>query len=196
MKKTWLLLVFCTVCAVALVGCSSNADTMPSASPSASVTPTTTATATNTAAPTPSTTPDTTMGAMTIEDSKRVAAQIDEEVEKLSEISEASVVVSGNMALIGVTFDGSYQAGVTDRLTEMIDARVATVDKSVTAVHVTDDETARKEIEDLASKVENGGITFNELQTKMLELSNTISGASSTTEPATTSGTSASTRTR
>ena len=189
MKKTWLLLVFCTVCALTLVGCTSNADTLPSASPSTSLSPSPTMMATT--SPTATTSPSTTAGAMTLEDSRRIAEAIDEEVEKLSEISESSVVVSGNMALVGVTFDTSYQGGVTDRITEMIDTRIATVDKAITAVHVTDDKTLVAEIQKLSDEVQKGEITFSQLQTRMLEISNTISGTNPTLMPTSTTGTGA-----
>lgn len=177
MKKRWILPVLFALCVAVLTGCTSNADTMPSPSPSAAVTPmvTTSPQATSTIMPTTSAMP-TSAGVMTIEDAMRVSEDVEEEVEKLSEVDEVDAVVAGNMALIGIRYDAQYQGGLTERLIEMIDARVQTVDKGVTVVHVTDDDKLTKDIDMLAEQVEKNQISFAELQTKMLDISNAISG--------------------
>ena len=187
MKKRWILMAMGILCVAVLASCTSNADTLPSQSPSASPSTMPTQTATTTVTMMPSAAPTTSTGATTLEDAKRIAQQIDEEVEKLSEINESCVVVADNMAIVGVTFDKEYQGGVTSRMTEMIDARVAAVDKSVTVVHTTDDEKIVAEIKALEEQVDSGDITFSELQTRALEISSTIAGAGTTTAPSSTS---------
>ncbi len=185
MKKRWFLMVLCALSVAALAACSSSADTMPSASPSPSVSPSMTPTVTVTTSPSAS--PEATAaGVTTIEDAKSKADALKTELGKLSELDEAAVVVAGNMALVGVNYDAQYQSGMTTRLTDMIEERVTTVDKSVTVVHTTDDEKLVAEIEKLAEQVDKGEITFSELQTSALEISTRIAGAGQPSPSATT----------
>ena len=180
--------------------CTSNADTMPQNSPTVSVGPT----AAPTAAPTtdmspmddllPSATDDAagmtggtggmtgtteTMnngGVNTVEDSLRVSGQIADEVEKLSEVDDAEAVVAGNIAIVGVDYADQYQGGLTDRLKDMITERVETIDKAATSVHVTDSTETVSMIKELYRKLEKAGISFDELQTELLNLGSTITG--------------------
>ena len=157
--------------------CASNADTLPSPAPSASVTPSATPQASQapTASAMPAATPEP-AGVNTVEDAKRLSDDVSEEVEKLSELKGAEAVVAGNIALVGITYDAQYQGGLTDRLTEMVKSRVEAMDKTITAVHVTDDEAMVKKIGQLRESLNNGQITFEELQTQVLDLGSTLTG--------------------
>lgn len=203
MKKTWILLAICTMSIPLFTACTSNADTMPQNSPTVSVGPTAAPTAAPTTDMNPmddllpSATDDAagmaggsgaagsmtgtteTMnngGVNTVEDALRVSGQIADEVEKLSEVDDAEAVVAGNIAIVGVDYDDQYQGGLTDRLKDMITERVETIDKAVTSVHVTDSIETVRMIEELYRKLEKAGITFDELQTQLLNLGSTITG--------------------
>ena len=115
-------------------------------------------------------------GINSIEDAKRISEQVSEEVEKLSEIDDAEAVVAGNIALVAIEYDDQYQGGLTDRLKDMITERVETIDKAVTSVHVTDSEAMFGTIKELSRALESAGITFDELQTKLLDLGSSIAG--------------------
>ncbi len=115
-------------------------------------------------------------GVNTVEDAKRVSDQIADEVEKLSEIDDAEAVVAGNIALVAIEYDDQYQGGLTDRLKDMITERVETIDKAVTSVHVTDSEEIVNMVKELTRKLESAGITFEELQTQLLNLGSSIAG--------------------
>ena len=177
MKKTWTLVVISLLGLALFSACASNADTLPSPAPSASVTPSATPEASQ--APTASAMPSVTVqpaGVNTVEDAKRLSDDVSEEVEKLSELKGAEAVVAGNIALVGITYDAQYQGGLTDRLTEMVKSRVEAMDKTITAVHVTDDEAMVKKIGQLRESLNNGQITFEELQTQVLDLGSTLTG--------------------
>ena len=116
-------------------------------------------------------------GINSIEDARRVSGQISDEIEKLSEIDDAEVVVAGNIALVGVEYDDQYQGGLTDRLRDMITERVETIDKAVTSVHVTDSREMFALVKELAKKMESAGVTFDELQTQLLNLGSSIAGS-------------------
>ena len=115
-------------------------------------------------------------GVNTVEDARRVSEQIADEVEKLSEIDDAEAVVAGNIALVAIEYDDQYQGGLTDRLKDMITERVETIDKAVTSVHVTDSKETMTLVKELYDKLESAGITFEELQTQLLNLGSSIAG--------------------
>ena len=183
MKKGWMLLGISVLSLTALTGCTSSADTMPSPSPSATMSATARPSATTppavsmapavTVSPDPAGVP---AGINTVEDSRRVSERVSEEVEKLSEIEEAEALVAGNIALVGVKFDSQYQGGLTDRVKEMVQDRVDMVDKTVTTVHVTDDGEMMTRIAELREKLDDMNFTFEQLQTKLLEIGSAITG--------------------
>lgn len=197
MKKQGFLLVISVMCMALLSSCASNADTMPAPISTGVPTtgqPTSTTAPAATAAPTQTTgmtdmmgdltqglMPDADMGAgvNTVEDALRVSDRVSEEVEKLSELDMAEAVVAGNIALVGVSYDAQYQGGLTQRLEDMVKERVETIDKAITAVHVTDDEEQMKKIAQLREKLKTGGITFEQLQTQVLDIGSSITGGGS-----------------
>ena len=172
MKKSWILLVLLFLSALVLASCTSNADMLPSPSPS--IIPMVSPSPELIASPLPS--PNAAGGITTIEDARRVGEAVKNDLVRLSEVSNADVVVAGNMALVGIQYDTQYQGGLTDRLRTMIEQRVTAVDRALTVVHVTADATHVQEIQRLAAQVANGQISFAELQTRMLEISARIGG--------------------
>lgn len=175
MKRIWILLVISLVGVGLFTACSSNADTMVQPSPSPSVSPSASPTATATDSPAPSAAPTITdkgmeAGVNTVEDAQRVSDEVSEEVEKLSELKSAEAVVMGTIAVVGVEYDAQYQEGMTDRLKEMIEARVQAVDKSIVTVHVKDSESDYQKLMELREKLSNQDLTFEQLQTQVLNL--------------------------
>ena len=173
MKRIWILLVISLVGVGLFTACSSNADTMVQPSPSPSVSPSASPTAT--ATDSPSAAPTITdkgmeAGVNTVEDAQRVSDEVSEEVEKLSELKSAEAVVMGTIAVVGVEYDAQYQEGMTDRLKEMIEARVQAVDKSIVTVHVKDSESDYQKLMELREKLSNQDLTFEQLQTQVLNL--------------------------
>ena len=206
MKKIWILGMSSALCMALFTGCAGNADTMPQPGPTVTTAPMTTTAPTNTVGPTVSLSPQTTDNALTdllpdmtadtaaqagvntVQDAKRVSEQVSEEIDKLSEIEDAQAVVTGTSALVGVTYDSQYQSGLDDRLRDMITERVEMIDKAVTTVHVTDEPEAVRKIESLYERLDDGSITFAELQTEVLDIG---SGMTEGMSPAPTAGTSA-----
>ena len=182
MKKLWILLVISLVGLGLFSACASNADVMPSPSPSVSVSPSASpstapsASPTESVMPTASASPTAEAGVNTVEDAERVSDQISEEVEKLSELKTAEAIVAGTIAVVGVQYDSQYQGGLTDRLTEMVQSRVEAVNKTVTTVHVKDDKATLQKLTDLREKLSNQDITFQQLQTQLLELADVSKG--------------------
>lgn len=115
-------------------------------------------------------------GVNTVEDAQRVSDEIAEEVEKLSELEKAEAVVAGNIALVAVSYDDQYQGGLTDRLKDMVTERVETIDKAITSVHVTDSQEMVTMISGLREKLQSSDMTFEELQTQLLDIGSNIAG--------------------
>lgn len=169
LKKLWMLMALLTLAAALLTGCASNADTLATPTPGAPmmtpmVSPSTTDGLMNDLMPDlmPSASPDESaapaMGAggiETLEDAKRASENMEDALEKLSEVDDAYVVATGTTALVGLEFNGQYQGGVDDRLKQMVLSRVQTVDKTITGVAVTADPALVRNIEALAETLDD-----------------------------------------
>ncbi len=140
MKKIWLLLLLTVLSAALLTGCASSADTLPSPSPGTSEMPGTLLPdmTGDGASPMPESSAAPESGIRTVEDAKRAAQAMEEAVEKLSEVDEADVAITGDTALVGLKLTSQYQGQIDDRLKKMVLTRVQTVEKAITKVAVTD----------------------------------------------------------
>ena len=141
------------VSVLVLTGCAAESNPAPAPSPSASATanPTDTTAPTNTATDAPMTQPGVTEAAQALTFSE----ELEDQLEQLSEVSEAVVVIAGQSAVIGLTFDGQYQAGMTDRMEAMVKERLDGVVDGVTTIAVTDRETLINRIQLLRDQLEN-----------------------------------------
>ena len=185
-KKLGTLMVLSVACMGLFSACTSNADAMPNPAPTANTA------GKVTTAPMATTSPDATMDVMpmptasaepatvgaanTVADAKRISQRVEDEVDKLSEVDDAEAVVIGNIALVGVSYDGQYQGGMTDRLKKMITERVEMTDKTITAVHVTDDPTLYKSIAELNDMMDDVNASFETLQTRALDIAAKLTG--------------------
>lgn len=186
-KKSGTLMVLSLVCMGLFTGCASKADTVPQPAPTAGtvtsapvVTTSPNATQGVMPAPTASAEPATVGAASTVEDARRLSDRVEDEVDKLSEVDEADAVVIGNIALVGISYDDQYKGGMTERLKTMIIDRAETVDKAITAVHVTDSDTLRKSIAELNGMMDDANASFEQLQTKALDIAAQLTGGSLT----------------
>jgi len=159
LKRTIFLALLCTALALMLTGCASSADTQPSPSP-----------VLNTPGASPMISPNvpqaTDNGLLgdlgnavgdaltgennpalsTAEEALSASRELRDAVQKLTEVDTAAAVAAGNTALVGITFNNSYQGGVDDRIRGMILDRAKAVNPGITAVAVTDDSQMIREI--------------------------------------------------
>lgn len=165
MKRLWILML---LCAFLMTGCASSADTLASPSPAATETQPAVMPSVmpeNSSDPSASPSPGaeggegTTVGGgggvTTLNEAKQTSEQIDDAVEKLTEVADAEVVAVGTLALVGVQFDDQYKGGLDDRVKKMILARAQTVDSEIDSVAVTDDESLVSRIEELSDALES-----------------------------------------
>ena len=107
------------------------------------------------------------------------------ELEKLSEVSQATVVAAGDTAVVGLTFDSQYKGGLTKRISDMVTDRVGTVNTAIKNIGVTAQAAQVKSVSDLAATMEKTGTTLPTLQTQVSALYKTITAnaGGSTTSP-------------
>ena len=94
------------------------------------------------------------------------AADIEKAIARISEISEARVVVTNTTALVGVKFDNAYKGEITERIREMVAAEVLKADPSIQTVAVTATAEDVKKVYDLSEQIRSGirsGRTADEL---------------------------------
>lgn len=179
MIKKWSLTLMGILALSLLAGCASSADTqtpMATAMPTQTTAPMTTTPATMM----PETSMEPTTAAAMISsssDALRVAEAIEEELDRLSEVDEAEVLVFGNVALVGVEYDDQYQGGTTERITDMVKERIGTIHQGLENIYVTDDPLQVKAIEKLKDALKNGSTAFEEIQRQARTIVDTLIGA-------------------
>ena len=104
-------------------------------------------------------TPGTTMvpestGVTTTDKAKRAVEQIEEELERLSEVDDAEVIIAGSKAAVALEFDDQYQGGVDDRLRGIVKARIDSVISGISTVAVTADKTIFEALDALGDQLD------------------------------------------
>lgn len=189
MKRTLLQAAALLVCALALTACAAESEPMTSPSPTANAA---TAQPSASAEPSPSDMATLTAGetespmAMGVQDAdkaRQAAEELKNELEQLSEVTDAKVVIAGQQAAVGLTFDTQYQAGVTDRMREMVRERLDGVVSGVTRLAVTDDATQMETISQLSEQLQNA-TDLTDIENKLSALINRLEagGESLTTQ--------------
>ena len=168
MKKGILTLLCVAMAALALGGCAANASgTTATAAPIVTNSPMTTVQPAATSAPETSPAMDGGLmgtndmngtnsaapAGMTPAQAGRLAEQIAESVERISEINDAEAVVSNERVLVAVEFEDQYNAGLDDRMKQMITEAVQKVDSSLTEISITDDDTLYGQVKGLGQRL-------------------------------------------
>ena len=176
--KKWILALLCMIAVgMTLSGCAAGtANTVSPTTAPATAQPTATMSATNSPMATvqPSESPMA-QTSMTPAQAGQLAERISEAVERISEISDAEVIVYDDRVLIGVEFEDQYNAGLDERMKQMITEKVQEVDKTLTRVEITNDETLYGQIKNFGERL--GKATgFDELADDFSDLWNRITG--------------------
>lgn len=93
-------------------------------------------------------------GVTSMDKAKRVIEQLEDELERLSEVDDAEVVIAGNKAAVGLEFDDQYKAGVDDRLRKIVKERIDSVISGISTVAVTADKGIMDAIESLGERLD------------------------------------------
>ena len=93
-------------------------------------------------------------GVTTVSTARRAVEQIEDELERLSEVKDAEVVLAGNSAAVALTFDSQYKGGVDERLTEIIKERIGGVISGITNIAVTTEKSIMDQLDTLGERLE------------------------------------------
>ena len=104
----------------------------------------------------PADTSGTTGGALTPFDWANNASQIETAIDRISEIAESRVVVTGTTALVGVKFDNVYKGKLTEPIRQMVAAEVMKADPTIQTVAVTSDAGDVQKVYELSDQIRAG----------------------------------------
>ncbi len=93
-------------------------------------------------------------GVTSMDKARRVIEQIEEELERLSEVDDAEVVIAGNKAAVGLDFDDQYRGGLDDRLRGIVKERIDSVISGISTIAITADEGIMDAIEALGDRLD------------------------------------------
>lgn len=115
-------------------------------------------------------------GVTSVSDARKAIEDIEDELERLSEVDEAQVVIAGNDAAVALEFDSQYQGGIDDRLREIIKERIGSVISGVNNIAITSDATLRDQLETLGDRLE-GATDMADIQNELNAIINKINAA-------------------
>ncbi len=114
-------------------------------------------------------------GVTSMDKARRVIEQIEDELERLSEVDDAEVIIAGSKAAVGLEFDGQYKAGLDDRLRKIVKERIDSVISGISTVAVTADEGVMDAIESLGERLDTMS-DMNALQSDLDAIIKKING--------------------
>lgn len=93
-------------------------------------------------------------GVTSMDRARRVVEQIEDELERLSEVDDAQVIIAGSKAAVGLEFDDQYKGGVDERLRKIIRERIDSIISGISTIAVTADEGIMDAIESLGDRLD------------------------------------------
>ncbi len=92
-------------------------------------------------------------GVTSIRKVENIIEQVEDELERLSEVDDAQVILAGNKAAVALEFDDQYKAGIDDRLRGIVKERIDSVISGISTIAITADETLMDAIEALGDSL-------------------------------------------
>jgi len=119
-------------------------------------------------------------GVTSVQDARKAMEQIEDELEKLSEVDDAQVVIAGNDAAIALEFEPEYMAGIDQRIRDIVRERLDGVITGVTNLAITDDIALLDELEALGDRL-NSATDMADIQNELNAVINRINVGTSPT---------------
>lgn len=117
-----------------------------------------------------------TAGVANVGDARKAAEDIEDELERLSEVRDAEVVLAGNTAAVALEFDKQYQGGIDDRMKKIVQERIDGVVTGIKNVAVTADKTLMDELDSLGDRLD-GAADMTDIQNQLNAIINKIRAA-------------------
>ncbi len=160
--KRFVLVILGLTLALSLTACAANPTPTPSPSPMVTPMMTPFPSGTDLMGATPAPTDGAPAAAMTGEQSAALSRKASDAAAMISEIDVCVAAIVGDTCAVGVTFDAAYQGELTDRIRDMVTARIQDAVPTISRVAVTVDPELSAQIGAFASKVSSAG-TVGEL---------------------------------
>lgn len=93
-------------------------------------------------------------GVTSMDKARRAIETIEDELERLSEVDDAQVVIAGNKAAVALEFDDQYKGGIDDRLRGIVKDRIDGVISGISTVAITTDATIMDALEALGDRLD------------------------------------------
>lgn len=116
-------------------------------------------------------------GVTSMDKARRVIEQLEEELERLSEVEEAHVIIAGHKAAVALTFDDQYKAGIDDRFRKIVRERIDGVIGGIDTVALTTDKTVMDALEALQDRLDSVS-DMSSLQAELDKILETMNAAS------------------
>ena len=113
-------------------------------------------------------------GVTTVSDARKAIEEIEDELERLSEVDDAQVVIAGKNAAVALEFEPEYQGEVDDRLREIVKERIGSVISGVENIAITTDRALMEQLETLGDRLE-GAADMADIQNELNAIINKIS---------------------
>lgn len=115
-------------------------------------------------------------GVTTVNDARKAIEDIEDELERLSEVDDAQVVIAGKNAAVALDFEPEYQGHVDDRLRGIVKERIGSVISGVENIAITTDKAIMEQLETLGDRLE-GAADMADIQNELNAIINKISAA-------------------
>lgn len=93
-------------------------------------------------------------GVTSMDKARRAIEQIEDELERLSEVDDAQVVIAGSKAAVALEFDDQYRGGIDERLRGIVKERIDSVISGISTIAVTSDSAIMDALESLGDRLE------------------------------------------
>ena len=93
-------------------------------------------------------------GVTSVGDVRRAVEQIEDELERLSEVDDAQVLLAGHSAAVALEFDDQYQGGIDDRLRGIVKERIDSIISGISSIAITSDAAIMDSLEALGDKLD------------------------------------------
>lgn len=117
-------------------------------------------------------------GVTSMDKARRVIEQLEEELERLSEVKEAHVIIAGNKAAVALALDDQYKAGIDDRFRKIIRERIDGVIGGIDTVALTTDKSVMDALEALQDRLDSVS-DMSSLQAELDKILQTMNAAKS-----------------
>lgn len=117
-------------------------------------------------------------GVTSMDKARRVIEQLEEELERLSEVEEAHVIIAGHKAAVALELDKQYKAGIDDRFRKIVRERIDSVIGGIDTVALTTDRSVMDALEALQDRLDSVS-DMSSLQAELDKILETMNAAKS-----------------